>query len=564
MNLNTRVLIQRGVVCRVFTSTLILLAAPLGGGVVQAQTLELGLSERKIHMFQSEKGRTSKLRVVRGGWTGPVTVVFSGLPAKTTGNLGTAVFNSVKLSDQQETAWLTLETYSTQKPGTFPLTVKAYGNGLTATETIELIIMAPRYRTRPVTTYKNYYTSPKGNRCEFDVTAEFDLTVDFTRQPAEIRLKGDLVAEAVGNTTKCNGGSSSFSLVNTVSQEFPYFSSVFSRYGSSSGKVVEIISLSNGRSSGKVATVQLETAYVREGGSGGTFVPINLFLGRVAAPQLDRAVEPPGAGEISVSDDAVNGYQEGQLVSVNATPASGFEFQEWRGALSGKSPRATVSMSSDKKIQAVFRKIKAPDVEDKVPPSMTFNPRPQFSKERSFALSALVSDDRALKELSYRIKPPGSVKFLPWRNVLLGGGGQPGKWGTPLGLTKEGRWEVEIQARDTAGNKSKVGTMIVIADQSKPTAKITSAASTNSRNYALRADLADRWELASVRYRLKQAKATRFGAWTTVKLSGNKFKQAWSSSLTLPMTGAWQIELEAIDAASNVSKPDAIKVNRTK
>jgi nitrogen fixation protein FixH len=204
------------------------------------------------------------------------------------------------------------------------------------------------------------------------------------------------------------------------------------------------------------------------------------------------------------------------------------------------------------------------DSPDREAPALNVDARPQFSKARTFALSASVSDDRAPKSVSYRVKPPGSAQFLGWREVALGGSGRSAKWSAPLELTKEGRWEVEVQARDAAGNNSKTGTIVVIADRTKPTAKITSAASVRSASYRLKANVADRAQLATVRYRLKKPRATKFGDWTIVNLRGNKLKQEWSRLLTLRKTGPWQIELQAVDAAGNASKTAAIKVNRTK
>lgn len=333
------------------------------GMAAESETLQLGLSENKIQMFQSERGRTSKLRIVRGGWKGPVTVTFKGLPAHVKGDLGTATFGQVRLDDQQETAWLNLETDSMQEPGTFPITLKAYGNDLEVTKTIDLIVMAPCYRATPFLTYPNYYTGSTGIRCEWNVTAQYDLTVDFRSRPPEIRLNGDLLAEAVGNNiSKCNGGSSSFALVNAEQQDFPNFSSVFSRYGSLSGRLVETINLTNGRSTGEAAIVQVQPLYVRDNGSGGTLVPVTVFMDRIPAPRLDRAVEPPGAGSISLSSDPANGYQEGQAVYVSATPASGFAFKGWTGSLTGNSPGLNLTMDSNKKIQAVFEEIKVSDI----------------------------------------------------------------------------------------------------------------------------------------------------------------------------------------------------------
>ena len=76
--------------------------------------------------------------------------------------------------------------------------------------------------------------------------------------------------------------------------------------------------------------------------------------------------------------------------------------------------------------------------------------------------------------------------------------------------------------------------------------------------------MADGAQLASVRYRVKEPKATKFGGWVTVKVGGNKLKQVWLRPLTLRKTGSWQIELQALDAAGNASTTAAIKVNRTK
>jgi len=177
---------------------------------------------------------------------------------------------------------------------------------------------------------------------------------------------------------------------------------------------------------------------------------------------------------------------------------------------------------------------------DAVAPTIVVDPLPQFSNARSFTFSATFSDDRELRWVFYRNKPPGRPNFQPLWSWASLGGAQSSEWSTQLDLTKEGRWEVEIQARDAAENESKTETLVVIADWTEPT------------------------QLASVRYRLKEPKATKFGDWFTVNLRGNKLKQEWSRLLTLRKTGPWHIELQSVDTAGNASKTAVIKVNRAK
>lgn len=65
---------------------------------------------------------------------------------------------------------------------------------------------------------------------------------------------------------------------------------------------------------------------------------------------LSTSVE--GQGSISV--DPEGPYDEGALVTVEANPSSGWEFDHWEDALSGASKNQTITMDSSKSVTAVF------------------------------------------------------------------------------------------------------------------------------------------------------------------------------------------------------------------
>jgi hypothetical protein len=67
---------------------------------------------------------------------------------------------------------------------------------------------------------------------------------------------------------------------------------------------------------------------------------------------LERVADP--GGEISASPDRAT-YPAGTVVTLTATPDSGFLFSGWSGDLSGTQNPATITMNSSKKVQALFR-----------------------------------------------------------------------------------------------------------------------------------------------------------------------------------------------------------------
>jgi len=69
---------------------------------------------------------------------------------------------------------------------------------------------------------------------------------------------------------------------------------------------------------------------------------------------LSVSVSPPGAGWVSPSSGE---YEFGDQVTLAASPASGYTFDQWSGAASGSSPTAVVTMYSDRSIIAHFMAI---------------------------------------------------------------------------------------------------------------------------------------------------------------------------------------------------------------
>jgi uncharacterized repeat protein (TIGR02543 family) len=65
-------------------------------------------------------------------------------------------------------------------------------------------------------------------------------------------------------------------------------------------------------------------------------------------------VSPSGTGWVSPSTGE---YESGDQVTLTASPASGYTFDQWSGAASGTSPTTVVTMYSDRSITAHFKAI---------------------------------------------------------------------------------------------------------------------------------------------------------------------------------------------------------------
>lgn len=70
---------------------------------------------------------------------------------------------------------------------------------------------------------------------------------------------------------------------------------------------------------------------------------------------LSVTVNPPEAGNVSISPPGGT-YDSGTVVTLTATPASGYQFDSWSGGVSGTSHTVTISMSTNKDVVASFNR----------------------------------------------------------------------------------------------------------------------------------------------------------------------------------------------------------------
>ncbi len=76
---------------------------------------------------------------------------------------------------------------------------------------------------------------------------------------------------------------------------------------------------------------------------------------------LSTTATPPEGGTISL-DPPGGRYEAGTSVTVTATPAAGYRFDGWAGALNGSDNPAVVVMDADKSVEACFARNTPPDV----------------------------------------------------------------------------------------------------------------------------------------------------------------------------------------------------------
>lgn len=74
---------------------------------------------------------------------------------------------------------------------------------------------------------------------------------------------------------------------------------------------------------------------------------------------LAVAVSPPDGGTVGRSPDRTE-YAPGTVVTLTATPAAGLAFSRWEGGLTGTSNPATVAMTGDRSVTAIFTETDSP------------------------------------------------------------------------------------------------------------------------------------------------------------------------------------------------------------
>ncbi|NTV80920.1 MAG: DNRLRE domain-containing protein [Candidatus Aminicenantes bacterium] len=74
---------------------------------------------------------------------------------------------------------------------------------------------------------------------------------------------------------------------------------------------------------------------------------------------LTVTASPPDGGTVTRAPDRAQ-YDPGTVVTLTATPASGFAFSRWDGGLTGTTNPATVAMSADRSVTAIFTETDTP------------------------------------------------------------------------------------------------------------------------------------------------------------------------------------------------------------
>jgi len=87
-----------------------------------------------------------------------------------------------------------------------------------------------------------------------------------------------------------------------------------------------------------------------------TNVCVKAYAGTPSAtPTLTCQVSPAGAGFVSASPpSADNAYSVGTVVTLTATPATGYTFTGWSGDLTGSTNPTTITMDADKTVTGTF------------------------------------------------------------------------------------------------------------------------------------------------------------------------------------------------------------------
>jgi len=125
-------------------------------------------------------------------------------------------------------------------------------------------------------------------------------------------------------------------------------------------------------------------------------IAVSLTVSSAATYTLSASVNPSGAGSVTRSPNS-SSYASGTVVTVTATPNSGYVFSSWSGAATGSANPTTVTMNANKTLTANFTA--APVVPMLSAPSSATS---EFQASMGFAWPGIGStDDRYELEASY-------------------------------------------------------------------------------------------------------------------------------------------------------------------
>jgi hypothetical protein len=124
---------------------------------------------------------------------------------------------------------------------------------------------------------------------------------------------------------------------------------------------------------------------------------------------LSVVISPPNGGSVTKSPNQTQ-YASGTTVSLSAVPASNYQFTRWEGSISGTSNTATITMSSDKNVTAVFTEIPKYTLNITISPtnggSVTKSPdQTQYTSGTTVSLTAV---------------PASNYQFTRWEGSISG------------------------------------------------------------------------------------------------------------------------------------------------
>jgi hypothetical protein len=204
--------------------------------------------------------------------------------------------------------------------------------------------------------------APANNACSSAVVA--CPGTNYTGNTSSATLDGSASCGSSSSTpdvwykyTPGSSGSATFSLCGTGTT-YDSVLSVHSGCPGTSSNQIGCNDDSCGTASQLAATVTGGTTYlIRVSGYNGATGAYSLAItGPVCGSgnyTLTTAVSPSGAGTITLNP-AGGSYAPGTVVTVTATAASGWRFNNWTGDLSGSTNPTTITMNSNKSVTAVF------------------------------------------------------------------------------------------------------------------------------------------------------------------------------------------------------------------
>jgi hypothetical protein len=199
---------------------------------------------------------------------------------------------------------------------------------------------------------------------------------------------------------------------------------------------------------------------------------------------------------------------------------------------------------------------------DAAAPKVSLGSFPKQTKASYFTLKGTTSDDVSPQILRHRVRAPGAAEFGAWSQTSLPGNEKQKDWQRQIKAPAAGRWQVQVEVLDAAGNRSARPTATILVDRQAPVAEITSPMRANRTAYTLKARLSDNINPVQIQYRLKSPPMGSFSPWRTVSLPGTVPTKDWSQGVRLSLVGSWRIEVRAWDAAKNASAVSSVTVTR--